>query len=1186
MAHDQGEACIYVKQSVLRELEQERCRLKWQLSRALQTSDTCAAELEASKAKVKDLLTIVELNKGVAGLPVAVQRSHDRDVKRRAELDSLHYTNQQQCQRYVDLALRSMNRRVRFRQQRVVFQSLQQVVQLRTRRRGALLRLHTRIRLRILRQSLYGWKQVDGDCTIESAKVYPVQLSQPALLTVNDVPCSRSIRVQAKCDYEQIRRWQLLRKMWRNWERAVRWKRRQRDLLILPSQRLVRSVFVTWASRIGLLRQGRISLRRLLVRHNRRLLQLGLTRFRLRCAETSAHEWAEVLKTAHNATEEERKLRADVQSSAACELHTVYVREQQRQQQLSELQAQRREALAQRECKYRAWMILRCYVIQLRKKTAIAVQFQKLQHHQRVMRRFLTSWKNEARRSKRIKTLLSTRDERRNYSTKASCFKLLVWTLRRSRQQRFRLRALMFKLQRLWLMRGWLGLRIRSAVQECKAAAHVEMWQFSQQVEATQASYLGDIRRSRRSALKFQVTCALVMADKNQEKLLRRVLRSWSTHTATHARRRRALKRLMCRTRGQALRSALGKWVLLDQYASTRSSQLDQFRQTRRHRVVVLGFIMWKRFTHQKLLSKLATYRLRSCSRVWCHWHYLRQQRARCLGRFLKRTRGRWQRQAFQSWKIKNDQQVEVRANRYAAEHELVSRLWRRWIGYVAFRLQNQRRQQQKVLARARNSLQRTILSTVFVSWSTSWRRDQSQEKLIVRAFRRNVGQIRARRCLQAWLQYSKLMARRRAAVRRLYHRHCIRSLGIKWRHWIRASMSATITRLEAVTIRTQEQVHKVVRSTGRASILRRIIRKWRLVSVEATRQQRRRDLFTEKRQYMALQGTMRRWQTRITSCSLSKQRRTLRLLLNRLQLSLERQAFRLWERRARAHTLFERDRVSAELFRRSEVRVLVLTEKIQTERERRIVFSAWRSIAFRKKTIWKFLHSILLKYQQRLLQMSWSWWTSHTRTQRGVTHLNVMIAQRLKAAAWRKLTQMYHHHGLRVTGARLAGAIRHKTVLRHAWGHWKRIDNIVSSHAALEEAKASSTQSMLALKEVFARRHHKKRVLTELFAIWKQQTAHIKCFRHQLCVALGRLVEATPVYHFHKWRTIIERQSYLDLLLSRVVKRQRIRKMRSALGHWRRWAREMVHRQQLEQTEHALSHQREVSAKRIAVVK
>ncbi|KAG6952645.1 hypothetical protein JG687_00012889 [Phytophthora cactorum] len=110
MAHDEGEACMYVKQSVLRELEQERRRLKWQLSRALQTSDTHAAELEASKAKVKDLLTIVELNKGVADQ--AVQRSHGRDVQRRAELESLHQQNKQQHQRYVDFAVCLMSRRI------------------------------------------------------------------------------------------------------------------------------------------------------------------------------------------------------------------------------------------------------------------------------------------------------------------------------------------------------------------------------------------------------------------------------------------------------------------------------------------------------------------------------------------------------------------------------------------------------------------------------------------------------------------------------------------------------------------------------------------------------------------------------------------------------------------------------------------------------------------------------------------------------------------------------------------------------------------------------------------------------------------------------------------------------------------------------------------------------------------
>ncbi|KAG6620749.1 uncharacterized protein IUM83_11752 [Phytophthora cinnamomi] len=73
MALEDADACVYVKESVLRELEQERRRLKWQLSRALQTSDVRAAELEASKAKVKDLLTIVEVNKGVADQ--VVQRS-------------------------------------------------------------------------------------------------------------------------------------------------------------------------------------------------------------------------------------------------------------------------------------------------------------------------------------------------------------------------------------------------------------------------------------------------------------------------------------------------------------------------------------------------------------------------------------------------------------------------------------------------------------------------------------------------------------------------------------------------------------------------------------------------------------------------------------------------------------------------------------------------------------------------------------------------------------------------------------------------------------------------------------------------------------------------------------------------------------------------------------------------------
>lgn len=153
---DSDDACVYVKESVLRELEQERRRLKWQLSRALQTSDVRTAELEASKAKVKDLLTIVEVNKGVADQ--VVQRSRGREAQRRAELETLHQQSKQQRQRYVDLALRMMNRRVRDRQQRDAFQSLQHAVQLRGRRREAILKLLARYRRRALGRGLDNWR--------------------------------------------------------------------------------------------------------------------------------------------------------------------------------------------------------------------------------------------------------------------------------------------------------------------------------------------------------------------------------------------------------------------------------------------------------------------------------------------------------------------------------------------------------------------------------------------------------------------------------------------------------------------------------------------------------------------------------------------------------------------------------------------------------------------------------------------------------------------------------------------------------------------------------------------------------------------------------------------------------------------------------------------------------------------
>ncbi|KAE9048283.1 hypothetical protein PR001_g3873 [Phytophthora rubi] len=688
---DTDDACVYVKESVLRELEQERRRLKWQLSRALQTSDVRAAELEASKAKVKDLLTIVEVNKGVADH--VVQRSQGRETKRRAELETLHQQNKQQRQRYVDLALRSMSRRVRDRQQRDAFHSLQQAVLNRSRRREALLRLVARVRWRALKRCLERWKRscyLEGyDGTVSwstgSAKVHPMsndQLGMRQVALTHSTEHSNTRLIGS--DSRVFVRWQLLRKVWRNWERVVRWKRRHREFVRIASERSLRLVFVAWRSRARVLRQQRVLVRRVLARTSRRIQQLGLTSLRLRCAEVSAHEWSQVLKTAHLAMEEERKLRAEVQSSAASELHTAYIREQQRQQRFTELQTQRLEAFKRRECKHRALTILRCEMIWTRQKNEIALRFQRLQHHRRVVRRLFTSWKHVAGRSRRIKSVIAAWDARRVHFTQVNGFILFAWTLQRRRQRRFRLHALLSRLRRAWLLRGWVCLRIRSAIAERDAMAQVELWQFTQQAEAMQTASQEEIRRRRRVALKYQITCALLMADKKHDKLLRRVFCGWSKRTATNARQRRALRRVAARKRVKALQAALQMWGHFNDGKAVRRNQLHRYHLTRRLRALQVAFDSWNRNTRERLRLRLASYRQRSCFRAWRQSHHLRKKRMQWLGQFLQRSMHKWRRQAFQSWKQKHDHYVTLCVRREHAEHELVARLWRRWIGFVA----------------------------------------------------------------------------------------------------------------------------------------------------------------------------------------------------------------------------------------------------------------------------------------------------------------------------------------------------------------------------------------------------------------------------------------------------------------------------------------------------------------------
>ncbi|KAK1946373.1 hypothetical protein P3T76_001926 [Phytophthora citrophthora] len=1153
-----GEAggCVYVKESVLRELEQERRRLKWQLSRAIQTSDTRAAELEASKAKVKDLLTIVEVNKGVADQ--AVQRSHIGDAKRRAELEALHQQIREQRRRYVDLTVHSMNQRVHDRLQRDTFRLLHRAVRIRTQRRQALAKLHARFRWRTLRWSLEMWKRFccihaccDVSCSAGSAKVHPLS---------PELQCVRPSSTSSVSHTSATSRRLFLQEMWRNWAGVVRRKRRRREFI----KRSLQFAFVAWRSRSRMRRQRRVLLRRIVARTRQRLQQFGLGSFRLRCAEVASHEWARVLEAAHSTMEEERKLRSNVQASVASELHAAYAREQQRQQRFTELQTQHQEAFKRRERKHRTLMALRSEVIHTRQHNTIALRFQRLQLCQRITRRVFAAWKREVIGLKRIRSLMGMWDVRRTRSTIAICFRLFAREAQRRRQRRLRLCAVLSKIRKFWLLRGWICLSIHSAIEEHKAIAHVEQWQLSQQVETTQNACLEDIRRSRRIALKYQVTCALLMADRSVGSLLRRVFSSWSMCTASKILQRRTMKRLIARKRVHAIRDAIHKWIHVNEEKSALNNQLCQFERTRCRRAVVVVFDAWKRSTREKLRLRRTNALQRSSFCAWHHWNLIRRQRERWFGWFLQRSKQNQQRLAFQIWKRKHDAFTKICSRREATERELISRLWRRWIGFIAFRLHKQRRQHRRALSGITTALHRTILSAVFASWRAIWRQDQARETLIIRAVRRRSG---VRRCWRAWRQYSELKARRHRVLRRMCQRQRVRRLRGRWLHWIKASLCTKLAILEASSLKAQRQVDSVARSTSRFSLLRHTVLQWKSVCTEAKRQYRRQALFMEKRRYLALQGSVRQWQRKIACCSLTKQRRVLQQLLHRRQVALQRQTLRTWERWAHSKTLITRDRVSAELFRRSEARVLALAEDIRAEREQRTVFTAWRSATARTKKACDVLCSTVVKYHHRLTQRSWRLWKLDTRTQRCVDHLTVIVTRRLKVAAWRKLVQVSELRARRARGAQRVGGIWYKVLLRHAWHDWKRMDSFLSRQLTVAGAKAASIRSILAFKQTLAKRQHRKRVLSDGFATWKLRWGNAKRLCRRLCGVLDKLQQTTAAYHFQKWREVTEIGNAIQSQLYRVLKCHQSREVRSAFNGWRRLTLEKAHGEQLAQT-------------------
>ncbi|GAB9470336.1 hypothetical protein Gpo141_00007583 [Globisporangium polare] len=310
------ERCVYVKEAVLSALEREKRGLKWQLARTAKIAEARAADVVACESKVKDLLTIVEMNKSVTDR--AVKRTYSQESQlQRVTLERDECQHRLLVQRRRAFALRDLQSgddHAFFPTPEFLFDEC--------------FRLRFKRRLELKRVSFLAWK-VEWRLTKTKEKTARHHLQTS-----------------------------LWRRVLRGWRHHIKSKKRRHELLSLALDRRRRLVFRAWSITSHCIAKRRKLLIKILTRQRRKLLQRFLTRLRVKCLERATREWADVLKAAHEALEEEKLMYSLHQDAAMKEIHASYMAQEQSRAKFLELQSHRlsqNKELASMRRHFAAW---------------------------------------------------------------------------------------------------------------------------------------------------------------------------------------------------------------------------------------------------------------------------------------------------------------------------------------------------------------------------------------------------------------------------------------------------------------------------------------------------------------------------------------------------------------------------------------------------------------------------------------------------------------------------------------------------------------------------------------------------------------------------------------------------------------------------------------------------------------
>ncbi|DAZ92537.1 TPA: hypothetical protein N0F65_012767, partial [Lagenidium giganteum] len=707
MDHDDTK-CVYIKETLLQQLEKDKRGLKWQLARATKAAEARAADVAAYEAKVKDLMTIVEMNKSVA--EKAIKRTYTKEAQLQAltkEKIALEQHVTERQQRAFDKAWTAMRARSRWRRKRDWLQRWARTTRHLRQVRAAIRTLARYHRLRWVRVAWERWSRRScGTGSRAWAAIYPAHLpaqSASSCLRLRvrmrretkrlcfhawRLQCSLHQRKRLLRVAQHFARVRLIRRCMRKWRaialarvQFVRSAVRRRE----RTRALVLECWCQWTQRQMVRRRA---LQGVMARRQRAFVRWGWSTLRIKTLEMFTAQWARALENAQQALDEQKIAYALQQDAALRELHESTTAQQHGYDKLRELQLQQLQI--NRTLETKRWHFM--------------------------------SWK---------------------------------WRVLRRRATEQVASAFAF-----------------AAVEETQAGALLEHRQLVHSLRTEQFTWQQELERAVKLAAACRVRCALLMGDQHRAAATRRVLLQWRRKVQRRRQCSRVLNKLQWIVGRSHTGAAFRRWQRGSAWTQRWHEHLRRVAIQQHRARVVRVFAAWAAFSHASVRAKWAMERQRQTLSLWRLEHRQQRVRAMLLYHTCRRAALRQQLVALRRWRERMECQREAVYAAEQRLLQLHHHVFHQWARFVKCSLSTQRRQAAMIDRAQAAELVRTLQRATLTAWSAHVRKRRAQGALLARFAAAKRGPTTLLHiAFDRWGTHVRLLQRRRKTLQRVVYR-------------------------------------------------------------------------------------------------------------------------------------------------------------------------------------------------------------------------------------------------------------------------------------------------------------------------------------------------------------------------------------------------------------------------------